>query len=167
MKGNVVFNGILRGVHRDIHGKIIDDKIIGHNLVVNQGIDEILNNGLHGTVWYFAPWITNTTPTATDTYATPVNTEATTQISETTRQEWAEGAASGKSITNATAAVITAASPVTIYGFGIVGKGTAASTKGDTAGGGILVASGLFTAGKSLAVGETLSLYYTMNGSST
>jgi len=166
MKGNVVFNGILRGVHRDIHGKVIDE-VVGYNTVVNQGINEILNNGLHGTVWYFAPWITNTAPSATDTYASPVNTEATTQISETARQEWAEDAASGQSITNSVAAVITAASAVTIYGFGIVGKGTAASTKGDTAGGGILVASGLFTAGKSLAVGETLSLYYTMNGSST
>jgi len=166
MKRNVVFNGILRGVHRDIHGKIIDE-VIGHNLVVNQGIHEILNNGLHGTMWYFAPWITNTTPTATDTYAAPVNTEATTQISESTRQEWIGDAGSGQSITNSVAAVVTAASAVTIYGFGIVGKGTAASTKGDTAGGGILVASGLFSTGKSLAVGETLSLYYTMNGSST
>ena len=170
MKANVILKGHFKAVHRDKNGKIVD-VVEWDNLITNEGLDYLLNAGVHGSTqistWYFAPWTTNTTPAATHTYASPGNTEATTEISESNRQEWAEGASSGQSVTNATAATITAASSVTIYGFGIVGGGTAASTKGDTSGGGTLLASGMFSSSKTLSSGETLDLTYTLNASSS
>lgn len=153
-------------VHRDKNGKILSKEKIT-NLVTNEGFDYMLNTALHGgsaiSAWYFAPWKTNTAPVVGDTYASPTNTEADAEISEGTRQEWAEGASSGQSVTGATAAKITAASNVTIYGAGIVGGGTAATTKADTAGGGTLFASALFSAAKTLAAGESLDLTYTVS----
>ena len=119
------------------------------------------------TSWFFAPFENDYTPVATDTYAAPGYTE-TSSYSETTRQEWAEGASSGQSITNATAATITANADVTIYGAGIVGGGTAADTIQDTAGNGVLLASGVLTPNsKTLSNGETLDLTYTLNGASS
>ena len=168
--GDVLFRGMWHVVHRDKWGKIISEEFF-KNLITNEGLDYLLNAGVHGgtaiSAWYFAPFTDNHTPAAGDTYASPGYTEATTQYSESTRQEWAEGASSSQSITNASAATITASGAVTIYGAGIVGGGSAATTKGDTAGGGTLLASGLFSSSKTLASSETLDLTYTLSASSS
>lgn len=157
-------------VHRDIYGNIIDEEWVD-NIIPNEGIDYVLNAALHGdtqiSAWYFAPFTNDYTPTSSDTYASPGYTEATSQYSESNRQEWGEGASSDQQITNATAATITAAASVTIYGAGLVGGGTAASTKGDTTGGGTLLSSAKLTSAKSLSTGETLDMTYTISGSST
>ena len=167
----LLLEGTFKVVHRDKYGNVIsEDPFPIADLITNEGIDYLLNAGVHGdtqiSTWYFAPFEDNHTPAATDTYASPGYTE-TNKYSEANRQEWAEGASSGQSVTNATAAQITANADVTLYGAGIVGGGTAADTKQDTAGGGILLASGLFSASKTLANGETLSLTYTLNGASS
>ena len=159
------FKGVFTVVHRDKNGEEISREVV-KNLVTDNGFDYLLDASLHGSTaisaWYFAPWSTNTAAAVGHTYAVPVNTEATTLISEATRQEWAEGASSGQSITNAVAATITATGAVTIYGVGIVGGGSAATTKGDTAGGGTLLSTALFGSGKTLATSETLDLTYTI-----
>ncbi len=169
-KGQLVFTGQWRVVHKNRHGKILSEEEF-QNLITNEGLDYSLNALAHGgtaiSAWYFAPFSDDHTPVASDTYASPGYTEMTTQYSESTRQEWAEGASSGQSITNSTAATITASGSVTVYGAGIVGGGTDASTKGDTAGGGTLLASGKFPTAKTLADGETLDLTYTLNASSS
>jgi len=156
-------------IHRDKHGNVLSEETV-HNLVTDDGINYMLNAALTGgtpiTAWYFAPWSATYTPAAGDTYAVPGYTEANAEISEATRQEWATVSSTSKSVTNTTAAVITAASAVTIYGIGVVGGGTAAATKGDAAGGGTLLASSAFAASKTLAAGETLSITYTCNGAS-
>ena len=157
-------------VHRDIYGNIVDEEWVD-NIIPNEGIDYILNAAIHGdtqiSAWYFAPFTNDYTPTASDTYASPGYTEATSEYSESTRQEWVEGAASGQQITNSTAATITAATDVTIYGAGLVGGGTAPDTKGDTSGGGVLLASAALASPKSLSNGETLDMTYTITGSSS
>ena len=157
-------------VHKDKNGKVKSVDYI-HNLITDEGINYLLNAAGHGSTvisdWYFAPFENDYTPLSSNTYAIPGYTEATTTISETLRQEWAEGASTAKSLTNAVAATITAASAVTIYGFGIVGGGSAATTKGNTAGGGTLLSSGALTAGKVLATDETLDLTYTLNAASS
>ena len=156
-------------VHRDKDGNELSREIID-NLVTNEGINYMLNAALHGgtaiSAWYIVPWSTNTAPAAGNTYATPGNTEAT-GYDEATRQEWGEGAASSQSVTNATAATITATGSLSIYGFGIVGGGSAATTKGDAAGGGTLLSSGLFAGVKTLSAAETLDMTYTLSGSSS
>lgn len=157
-------------VHRDIYGNIIDEEWV-NNIIPNEGIDYILNAAIHGdtqiSTWYFAPFTNDYTPTSSDTYASPGYTEATTEYSESTRQEWVEGAASGQQITNSTAATITAAANVTIYGAGLVGGGSAPSTKGDTTGGGTLLATAALASPKTLSNGETLDMTYTISGSSS
>lgn len=159
-------NGRWDVIHKDAAGNIKSREAV-NNLVTNEGFDYLLDTALHGSTqissWYIAPWTTNTTAAVTHTYATPVNTEATTEINESTRQEWGEGASSSQSITNATAATITATGAVTIYGIGIVGGGSAATTKGDTAGGGTLFSTALFSSSKTLASSETLELTYTVS----
>ena len=166
----LLLSGSLRVVHKDKFGNVISDEPF-EDLITKEGLDYLLNVGVHGGTqisdWFFAPFENDYTPTADDTYATPGYTE-TAKYSETTRQAWDEGASSGQSITNATAATITANADVTIYGAGIVGGGTAADTIQDTAGGGILLASGVLTpSSKTLANGETLDLTYTLNGASS
>jgi len=170
MKSNIEVTGIWKVVHRDKNGKIKSVEEF-KNLITNEGLDYLLNAGVHGSTqisaWYFAPFTAAHTPAAGDTYASPGYTEATSEISEAARQEWAEGASSGQSVTNSTAATITAATSVTIYGAGIVGGGSAPTTKGNTAGGGTLLASGQFSSSKSLTSGETLDLTYTLSASSS
>ncbi len=165
LKNLLKLKGRWEVVHRDRNGRVIDRQKID-NLVTNEGWDYLLNAALHGSTqisdWYIAPWKTNTAPAEGNTYANPGNTEATSEISEGSRQAWNEGASSGQSVTNATAATITAAGAVTIYGFGIVGGGSAAATKGDTSGGGTLFSSGMLSTAKTLATGETLDLTYTV-----
>ena len=166
----LLLKGTFQVVHRDKYGNIISaDPFPIEDLITNEGLDYLLNVGVHGdaqiSTWYFAPFENDYTPVAGDTYAVPGYTE-TSSYSESNRQEWAEGASSGQSITNATAARITANATVTIYGGGIVGGGTAADTKADTGGGGTLLASGNFGTSKSLTDGETLDLTYTLNGAS-
>lgn len=163
------FSGYYLVTHRNKDGGIIS-QTIEKNIVTNEGINYMLNASLHGATaissWYMAPWSTNTAVAATNTYAAPGNTE-TSLYSESLRQEWAEGAAASQSITNGTAARITANAAVTVYGVGIVGGGSAPTTKGNTAGGGTLLSSSLFASSKTLASGETLDITYTMNGSSS
>ncbi len=163
---NMKFKGVFTVVHKDRQGKILSREEF-ENLVTNEGYDYLLNAALHGSTaisdWYFAPWTTNNAAAATQTYASPGNTEINAQIDESARQEWGEGASSSQSVTNATAATITANTDVTVYGCGIVGGGSAASTKGNTAGGGTLLATALFGSSKTLASGETLDLTYTIS----
>lgn len=167
MKAGFGLKGTWRVVHRDVNGNILSEEVM-QNLVTNEGYDHILNTVCHGgtqiTTWYLAPFKNDYTPLVTDTYASPGYTEATNTDydSPATRPEWTEGAASGQSITNGTAITITAAGAVTIYGFGLVGGGSAPTTKGDAAGGGILLSSGRFSAAKTLADNETLDLTYTL-----
>jgi len=162
------FKGIWEVVHKDKNGKIISiDKI--ENLVTNQGQDYILNTALHGgaaiSSWYIEPFVNDYTPLVTNTYASPGYTPANAQYDEATRQEWGEGSSSSQAVTNAVVATITANTDVTIYGFGIVGGGTGATTKADAAGGGTLLSSGKFSTAKTLAAAETLDLTYTLSTS--
>ncbi|MCD6250182.1 MAG: hypothetical protein J7J98_07635 [candidate division Zixibacteria bacterium] len=165
-----LLEGLWHVVHKNRFGKVLSEEWF-KNLITNEGLDYALNALAHGgtaiSAWYFAPFSNDYTPLATNTYASPGYTEMTTLYNEATRQEWAEGASSGQSITNAVAATITATGAVTVYGAGIVGGGTDANTKGDTAGGGTLLASGKFATGKTLAESETLDLTYTLNGASS
>ena len=159
-------DGIWTATHKDKYGNIISIEE-WHNLITDEGYNHILDVICHGGTqigtWYFAPFIDDYTPIATNTYASPGYTEATdTHYSESGRQEWPEDAPSGTSITNSIAVTITAATSVTFYGIGLVGGGTSATTKADTAGGGILLSSGRFSTAKSLTNGETLDITYTL-----
>jgi len=167
MKERMEVKGVWRLVHKDAQGKVVSDEEV-ENLVTNQGFNYIFDSALHDTTsvatWYFAPYITAFTAAVGSTYASPGGTEST-NYTESTRQEWGEGASSGQSITNASAATITADSGgMSILGIGVVGAPTAgtSSTKGDTGtSGGILLAE--VAAVKTLAESETLDITYTLS----
>lgn len=159
-------------VHRDRHGNIKDYEVV-HNLIPNEGQNYLLGAAIHGdtqiTVWYFAPHVSSGyTPALTHTYASPGYTEAVAQYQELNRQPWGPDAPANESITNSTAAIITAAqNAVSFYGAGLVGGGTSADGKGDTAGGGTLLSTSNLGSAKTLDTDETLSMTYTINTSSS
>jgi hypothetical protein len=97
------------------------------------------------------------------TYATPTYTEST-AYDELTRPAYNEAAASSQSITNsANKAVFTISGTKTMYGASIVGGGTAASTKGDTAGGGTLFCYAKFDNARAVYDNDVLNLTYTIS----
>jgi len=114
------------------------------------------------TAWYIAVFDNNHTPAAGNTYAVPGFTEATNYTGN--RAQWQEGGVSSKSITNsANKASLTFSSAATIYGAALVGGGSAATTKADTAGGGTLFNISQFTSGaKSMASDDVLKVTITL-----
>lgn len=140
-----------------------------HNLFVDEGITYALDVAFSGgsaiTSWYVVLFEDNHTPAAGDTYATPGFTE-TTAYDESTRPAWSEAGVSGKQLTNsASKASFTFNATKTIYGGGLVGGGTAASTKGDAAGGGKLLCESQFTGGsKSVESTDVLKVTVTLTG---
>lgn len=147
-----------------------DMKLIGRsfcrNLVTDEGLNGDLDIMFHAstqiTTWYCVISETNTTPAAAMTYAVPSFTEWQ-AYDEATRPEYVEAAASGKSITNsANKAVFTANATKTLYGAGLVGGGSAATTKANTAGGGKLFNFGLFTASQPVVDDNVVNLTITL-----
>lgn len=147
-------------------GSLIDSWV-ERNLCVNEGLNYLLGVGFSAvtaiTAWYVAIYDNNHTPASNNTYATPGFTEAT-NYSEATRPAWQEAGVSAKSITNsANKASFTFSSAATIYGAALVGGGTAATTKGNTAGGGKLYNISAFSSGaKGLASSDVLKVTVTL-----
>lgn len=133
-----------------------------HNIVTLQGKNALNDIMFHGatqvTTWYVLLFNTNTTCVNTMTYATPVFTEST-DYGESTRPAYVEAASTSQIITNtANRAAFTMNASTTIYGCALVGGGSAANTKGDTAGGGILYSASLFADAKTVVDTNVLSV---------
>jgi hypothetical protein len=136
------------------------------NLLTDEGLNHILNVILHAatqiTTWYVVLSETNTAAAAGMTYAVPSFTE-TTAYGEATRPEYVEANSTAKSTTNsANKAVFTANASKTIYAAGLVGGGSAATTKGNTAGGGTLLCYGLFGTAQPVISGNVVNATYTL-----
>ena len=146
-------------------GKLIDSWA-DHNLCTDQGLTYLLDAGFSAatpiTAWYVAVYDNNHTPAAANTYATPGFTEATNYSGD--RKAWQEAGVAAKAITNsANKASLTFTSAATIYGAALVGGGSAATTKGDTAGGGKLYNLSAFSSGaKSMASSDVLKVTITL-----
>jgi hypothetical protein len=160
------YQGKFTATCRDKNGKIkwVEETT---NIVTNEGLDHALNVLFHGdtqiTTWYMVLSESPTTPLATHTYAVPGFTEVDAAIDEATRPEFEEAAASSQSMTNsANKADFTFNASKTVYGAAIVGGGTDANTKSDTAGGGTLWCSALFATEKLVNVTDIISLTYTL-----
>lgn len=137
-----------------------------HNIITDEGLNHILNVILHAgtqiTTWYCTLVETNTTPIAGLTYAVPTYTEST-SYDEATRPEYVEANSTAKSTTNsASKAVFTISATKTMYGASIVGGGSAATTKANTAGGGTLLCYALFSSSRSVVDNDVINLTYTL-----
>jgi hypothetical protein len=136
------------------------------NLIVDQGLNHFLNGILHAetqiTTWYCILFEDDYTVLSSNTYASKGFTE-TTAYAEATRPEYVEAESTAKSTTNsANKAVFTANASKTFYGAALVGGGTAASTKGDSAGGGKLLCAGKFGTAQPVVSGNVVNLTYTI-----
>jgi hypothetical protein len=139
------------------------------NLVTNQGKNANLNIMFHGATqiatWYFVLFENDYTPLVADTYAVPGYTE-TTAYTEATRPEFVESASTAQSLDNsASKATFTFNATKTIYGGGLVGGGTAATTKGNVAGGGTLYSAAKFAESKSVVSTDILKVWVTLTAS--
>lgn len=146
-------------------GEVIDEEDL-KNLVVNEGLNHILDVVLHGssqvTNWYLGLFEGNYTPVATVTAATitAASTECT-AYDESTRVAYDEAAASGQSITNsASKATFTMNASKTVYGAFLV----SASAKSATTG--VLLSAARFGSSKAVVDDDQLLLTYTFSASS-
>lgn len=133
------------------------------NLVVNQGLNHILDAVLHGsaqvTTWYIGIFEGNYTPVAGDTAAGfPAAATESTAYAEATRVAYNEGAAASQSTTNSgSAAVFTINATKTMYGAFL----SSASAKSATTG--TLFAATKFAAARSVINADLLNITYTFN----
>ena len=166
---------IARLTYRLRHRKILQtgwlvDQWDAHNIVTREGLGYALGVALDGstaqiTAWYLGLKDETSDPLdGTETYASPAFTELT-SYDEATRAAWTAGAISGtttKSIDNsAAAATFTISGTDSYVGVALFGGGTAATTKGNSAGGGTLFSAANFTSAKALVDNDTLEITYT------
>jgi hypothetical protein len=137
------------------------------NICTNEGLNKMLgvqfSKSTQITQWYVGIYNTDTTPTVAMTYATPSFTEST-HYSEATRVLWQEGGEAAKSIDNsANKASFTISTSETIYGAALFGGGSAATTKGDGVGGGVIYNVSDFSGGsKSVVSDDVLKVTVTL-----
>ena len=148
-------------IARDPSGKVIwrDDF---SNLVVNEGLDELLIQALAGgtqtTTWYLGLATSTPSPAAGDTMGSHTGWTEQTGYDEAARQTWNHGTVSGQSVDNSgSTAIFTISADSTTIGGAFL---TSDSTKGGTAG--KLYSAGAFSSGDiTLSAGSTLEVAFT------
>jgi len=145
----------------EINGKRLPPK---RNIITDEGLnylnDASLTGGTPITDFYLLLFDSNYTPLGTEAYTTPGFVEYT-GYTEATRVLWDNaGTLNGEATNAANPAQFSVAneteSPITIYGTAIVGGGSAPDTKGDIAGGGILLSIGRFPFAQLINPGNTI-----------
>ena len=137
-----------------------------HNLVVNQGLDFILNVLLHNTTqvhpWYVGIFEGNYTPVATDTAASfTSNSTESSAYSEGVRQTYTDVVSSGQSITNSAAkATFSINASKNIYGAFMQSVSTIGATTGT------LLCAARFSAARSVVSGDQILVTYTLSAAS-
>lgn len=134
------------------------------NGLTNVGMNMMLGVTFHAdtqlTAWYIL-LLSNASYSAlsaTDTMASHSGWTECISYSETTRQQWTCGAASGQSITDGTAATFTInADSTVVKGIGVVSDNTKSGTSGT------LWSTGLFGSDQTLMSGDQLKITYTVN----
>jgi hypothetical protein len=148
------------------HGELIDVEEC-HNLIVDEGLNHILDVTLHGSTqvgtWYVGLFEGNYTPVAGLTAAT-VTASATecTAYDESTRVAYNEAAASSKVTTNsANKATFTFNATKTIYGAFLASASAKSATTGT------LLAAARFGSSKAVADDDQLLVTYALSAASS
>jgi len=173
--GQVQAQSILQGIARGEgkifaefvrNGEVFDRDDIS-NLFVNQGRTYSVGAGLIGvtaiTNWRLILLGASPTVAAGDTYATHGGWTEFTNYVEATRPQWVGVAGSPGVVTNAASVgeFTIGTGGGTIGGAGMVGGGSAPTTKGDVAGGGTLWAAAAFgTGNRTLVVNDIIRITY-------
>ena len=143
---------------KDSDGNVKWEEEIPRNIVVNAGLDYLLDTGLSGgtpiTTWYIG--LTDGTPTVAgaDTMASHAGWVEVVAYSDATRLAWVDGGVSSQSVDNsASVATFNINGTTTVGGAFLI----SVSTKGGTTG--TLYAAGAFTGGdRALSSGDTLEV---------
>lgn len=163
-KSNVFIGGIFNHwVNNDL-----DDIQSDKNMVVNEGLDHLLDVTLSGgsakPTWYIGINKNNYTFLNTDT-AQNISTNSSevvsgTDVTQTVRQVWNEAGVTSQSITNsANPASYTANATVTIYGAFLISFSTMTNgTSSDK-----LMAASAFTSSRALVANDVLNITYELN----
>lgn len=162
---NLAIGGVFRGqLIRD--GEVIDE-FEDHNLVVDQGLNKLLDVMFNGsgqiTNWYLGLFEGNYTPVAGLTAANvAANATECVAYDEAARPGFTGAAAAGKVVTNSAAkATFTFNATKNVYGAFLISD----ATKGGTSG--VLFSAARFTAAKAVVATDQLLLTYTFTGSSS
>ena len=132
------------------------------NLVVNQGLNDILNvylnAGSQKTQWYVGLFQGNYAPSLTDTASNwAANATEASNYTSATRPVWTPAAASAQSITNsASPASFTFNANITLYGIALVSNNVIGGT------GGTLFSEAAFAAPQPVTNGSQLLVTYTV-----
>jgi hypothetical protein len=146
-------------------GEIVEE-FADDNLIVNQGLNDILNcylnAGSQTTSWFLGIFQGNYTPVSTDTASSIAgNSTECSSYSSATRPAWSPAAPSGQSITNAAnRATFTFNAGVTVYGAFLISNNTIGGTSG------VLLAAAQFGTPKSVVSSDQLLITYQLNASS-
>lgn len=148
----------------DVNGQ---DYQVDPNLIVNEGLNDVLDVYLHNqaqiATWYVAPFTGNVTPLATWTAANYTsNSTELTAYDEATRVAFVEAAAASQSISNlASKAAFTINATVTVYGAALISASAKSATTGK------LFAATRFATSRNLVDDDILNIGYTISASST
>ena len=167
-KAKVHIGGVLRHTHIDAAGN--EDVAVDPNLIVNEGLNYILNAALGGQsqvgAFFLAPFSGNVTPAAGWTGANfASNATEFTAYTNSTRLPWTTVPATAQSIGNSAAlaaatATFSAGGPYNLYGVGLL----QASAKSATTG--VLVAAVRFASPRlNMAAGDKLAFEYVLAAS--
>lgn len=161
-QSSLAINGWVKVVCRDKDGntKWIDE---GPNIVVNTGIDYILGTAILDSATLYVGLLTASPSPAAGWTMTNAGAAEAAGYSSGTRPLWGQDAAASQAVTNSTTVDFVMDGADTSIGGAFV---TTDSTKDGTAG--TLVAAKAFTGGnKTVASSDTLSVTYTITGSSS
>jgi hypothetical protein len=164
-KQKIFFKGIYDGVILR-KGKVID-KFHEENLIVNQGLNQILstffNNGTQYATWYLGLFQGNYAPVSSDTAANwPTNATECSNYTLGSRPVWTPVAPASQSITNsASPASYTFNANVTIYGAALASSNVIGGTTG------VLVSETAFQAPKPVETSDQLLLTWSFSGASS
>ncbi len=149
-----------------VRGGVVIDKWSSKNLVVNEGLNDLLQvhlgDGSQKSIWYVGIFAGNYTPVSSLTAATvAANATESVAYDEATRPEWECAAASGQQITNtANKATFTMNDGATIYGAFLISN----NEKGGT--GGVLFAASRFAVARAVVDEDQLLVTYTVQAAS-
>jgi len=147
-------------------GKVIDE-FQAKNIIVNEGLNYLLNTGVVGTTqyasWYIGIYQGNYTPVASDTAASiATNSTECTSFTAITRQQFVPVASTAQSLTNAASrASFTFNGSVTIYGAFVCSSST---LNGAT---GTLLSAMKLSSSKSVTSGDQLLVTYSLTAASS
>lgn len=143
------------------------DHAIDKNMVVNEGLDHILDVAFSGgsqiTTWYVGINKTAHTVVATDVASTYAGSGvadevSTSEVDETVRQTWTEAGVSSQSITNsASPASYTASGALNVNGAFLISNNTLEGLTGT------LAAASKFTSTRSLIATDVLNITYQLD----